>query len=104
MKHMENKRIHTYTVLQIFFFSLIFVVQNIKAISILFPFMTLLCIPARIFFLPKFLEGWELLLLDGEDENIEEWLEAKRDSIMNPDFQPKGSDKKMDKTDEVSDV
>jgi len=43
--------------------------------------MTLLCIPARLFLAPKFLEGWELVLLDGEDEAIEEWIDAKEDSI-----------------------
>jgi uncharacterized integral membrane protein len=95
MRYMEKKRIHRYTFLQIFFFSLIFIVQNIKAISILFPFMTLLCIPARIYFLPKFLEGWELLLLDGEDEDIAEWITAKEESM--------GVTKsKMDITDSIS--
>ena len=39
--------------------------------------MTLLCIPARLYVLPKFLEGWELLLLDGEEEQINEWIEKK---------------------------
>jgi hypothetical protein len=73
-EHIENKQIFKYTCLQIVFFCGIFVVMNIKAISIIFPFMTLICITARLFFLPKFFEGWELLLLDGEDENIEKWL------------------------------
>ena len=45
--------------------------------------MTFLCIPARLFFLPRFFEGWELVLLDGEDEEIEEWIDAKEESIRN---------------------
>ena len=40
--------------------------------------MTFLCIPARMFLLPRFFEGWELNLLDGEDDEIEEWLTLKK--------------------------
>jgi hypothetical protein len=43
--------------------------------------MTLLCIPARLYLFPKFFEGWELLLLDGEDDDIDEWVEAKEASM-----------------------
>jgi hypothetical protein len=39
--------------------------------------MTLMCIPGRLWLLPKFFEGWELMLLDGESEQIEEWIEKK---------------------------
>jgi hypothetical protein len=52
-----------------------FVVPNINAIPIVFPFMTtLLCIPAR-----SLRDASCCCCLDGEDENIEEWLtlEAK---------------------------
>ena len=79
-KYIDKNRIHRYTLLQIVFFCGVFVVQNVQAIAIIFPFMTLLCIPARIWFLPKFLEGWELLLLDGEEEQINEWI-AKKERI-----------------------
>eukprot|EP00525_Craspedostauros_australis_P004445 CAMPEP_0198116212 /NCGR_PEP_ID=MMETSP1442-20131203/10613_1 /TAXON_ID= /ORGANISM="Craspedostauros australis, Strain CCMP3328" /LENGTH=55 /DNA_ID=CAMNT_0043773973 /DNA_START=69 /DNA_END=233 /DNA_ORIENTATION=- len=44
--------------------------------------MTMLCIPGRLFVLPRFLEEWELLLLDGEDEPIEEWKQAKERSVF----------------------
>jgi hypothetical protein len=80
-KHMEGSRVHLYTIMQIVFFSLVFLVQNIKAIAIIFPLMTLLCIPARLFLFPKVFEGWEMLLLDGEDEAIEQWIEAKEESV-----------------------
>lgn len=79
-KYMSKGRIHKYTVLQIVFFCGVFLVQNIKVIAIAFPFMTLLCIPGRLYLLPKFFEGWELLLLDGEEEKIAEWVEAKETS------------------------
>jgi hypothetical protein len=63
----------------------------------------LLCIPARLYFLPKFFEGWELLLLDGEDENIEAWVEAKRARDMGGgDGDNEKTAATMEKTDEVS--
>ena len=66
-----------YTFWQIIFFCGVFVVQNVQAIAIVFPFMTLLCIPGRLFFFPRILECRELLLLDGESEQIEEWIALK---------------------------
>jgi hypothetical protein len=83
---MEKGRVHKYTCFQIVFFLGVFVVMNIKTISIAFPFMTFLCIPTRLFFLPRFFQGWELLLLDGEEERIEEWIQAKNDSIRGFSF------------------
>lgn len=76
-KYMSKDRIHKYTCLEICFFCGVFCVMNIKAISIAFPFMTMLCIPGRLFFLPRFFEGWELVLLDGDDEQIDEWVNAR---------------------------
>jgi hypothetical protein len=73
-RFMEKKRVHLYTVLEMFFFGLVFLVQNFKQISIVFPLMTLLLIPARNYILPMFLEGWELCLLDGDDEEINELI------------------------------
>jgi hypothetical protein len=80
---METKRIHMFTLFQMLFFFGIFVVMNIKAISIAFPFMTFLCIPARLFFLPKFFAGWELTLLDGEEDAIDNWVALKEESLRN---------------------
>jgi hypothetical protein len=76
---MTKARIHKYTLWQIFFFAMVFVVQNISQVAVVFPLMTLLCIPARLYFFPRMFEGWELLLLDGEDEKIKEWVEAKNE-------------------------
>lgn len=55
----------------------VFIVQNTKLIAIVFPFMTLLCIPGRMHVLPKFMKGWELLLLDGYEQEIEDWITIK---------------------------
>lgn len=89
---MRIKRIHMFTCFQIFFFGLVFFVQNYKPIAIAFPFMTLLCIPGRLFLLPKFFENWELCVLDDEDEMIEEWVEAKEQSIRNFQNKTEGAD------------
>jgi len=80
-QYMEKKRIHLFTILQICFFFGVFIVQNTKSIAIIFPFMTLLCIPGRLYLLPKFFEGWELLLLDGENEMIEDWIALKEGTV-----------------------
>jgi len=80
-KYVETKKIHLFTVLEICFFMGVFIVQNTESIAIIFPFMTLLCIPGRLFLLPKFFQGWELLLLDGENEMIEEWIALKEGKV-----------------------
>jgi len=79
-RYMEKKRVHLYTIWQLFFFSLIFIVQNFPSISIIFPMLTLLCIPARMLFLPRIFAGWELELLDGDDTDIARWVELKERS------------------------
>ncbi|KAL7577993.1 hypothetical protein ACA910_007609 [Epithemia clementina (nom. ined.)] len=80
-RYMDKSRVHLYTVWQIVFFGMVFFVQNMSVISIIFPFMTLLCIPARLYFLPRFLEGWEMLLLDGDDLDIKEWVDKKEAAL-----------------------
>merc|ERR1711865_178963 len=45
-----------------------------KKISIAFPLFILLCIPVRIYLLPKIFNDDELILLDGSPEEIEEWI------------------------------
>jgi len=83
LKYMETKRVHYFTVFQIIFFLGVFLVQNTESIAIVFPFMTLLCLPARIFLAPKIFEGWELCLLDGYDDEVNEWLRLKEASMKN---------------------
>ena len=43
-----------------------------------------------LFLASKFFAGWELCLLDGEDKDIEEWLDAKELSMRG--FKPKNND------------
>mmetsp|Transcript_16694 Transcript_16694/g.21809 ORF Transcript_16694/g.21809 Transcript_16694/m.21809 type:complete len:608 (-) Transcript_16694:182-2005(-) len=80
-RYMEKKKIHLYTIFQLLFFGLVFLVQNISAISIIFPLMTLLCIPVRLYLLPRFFEGWEMCLMDGDDVEIDEWIVRKERSM-----------------------
>ena len=55
----------------------VFIEQTTEASVIIFPFITLLCIPGRVFFLCRFFEGWKLLLIDGDTEDIDAWIPAK---------------------------
>jgi uncharacterized integral membrane protein len=89
-KYIERKRVHTYTCIEIFFFALVFVVQNIPQVAVVFPLMTLLCIPARLYLFPKYFAGWELLLLDGEEEEIEEWVALKEGHVTKGDHHEEG--------------
>jgi HCO3- transporter family len=93
--YMEKKRVHLYTVCQLLMFGLIFVVQNIPAISIIFPIMTLLCIPTRMFLFPRIFAGWELELLDGDDDTIAKWIDLKEKS-MTPQGAAEWEDVKKD--------
>ena len=76
--YMQIKRVHLFTFIQAIFFALLYAVKSIKTIAIAFPLMILLCIPARIYLLPKFFSKDELILLDGSPERIEKWI-AKRE-------------------------
>jgi hypothetical protein len=82
---MDKARVHKYTGMQFIFFCGVFIVIHMKAIAIVFPLFTLLCIPARLFLFPRMFAGWELLLLDGEDEDIAEWVEAKENATNSQD-------------------
>lgn len=74
---MKNHRIHLYTVIQILFFGMLYAVKTIKTIAIAFPFFILLCIPVRIYLLPRIFENDELIVLDGTPEEVEGYVEQK---------------------------
>ena len=75
VKNVPINRIHKFTMFQFFFFAIICVVREIKAISIAFPVMVLLCIPARLYVHPRLFSKDELVLLDGSPEEIDRWLQ-----------------------------
>jgi len=72
--HIPINRIHKYTMFQFLFFGIVCVVREVKSISIAFPVMVLMCIPARLYLHPRLFTKDELTLLDGSPEEIETWL------------------------------
>ena len=80
-EYLELYRIHIFTAVQLVFFIMLYIVKNVKTIAIAFPVMILLCIPARIFLLPKIFTDDELTLLDGAPEAIEAWVSRKRTEL-----------------------
>jgi len=72
--HVSTKSMHMYTGIQLFLFVLLYVIKSIKSIAIAFPIVIALCIPVRIYILPRLFTKDELILLDSEDEKIEEWI------------------------------
>jgi len=67
-------RVHLFTAIELLFFAMLYVVKSFKMIAIAFPIMILLCIPVRIYLLPKIFSEDELILLDGSPEAIERWI------------------------------
>ena len=80
-KHIEPRRIHLYTLIQLALFALLYTVKSVKTIAIAFPIIIAACIPARLFILSKIFTKDELILLDSGDEEIEKWLEKNEDAI-----------------------
>jgi len=70
---MNNNKMRLYTVIQLLLFAVLYVVKSVKSIAIAFPIIIAAFIPFRIFILPKIFTKDELILLDGEDDEIEEW-------------------------------
>lgn len=70
-------RIHKFTAIQLFMFAILYFVKSYKAISISFPLFILLCIPVRLYVLPRIFDDDELTLLDGTPEEIEKWLKEE---------------------------
>ena len=80
-------RVHLFTIIELFFFAMLYFVKSYKKIAIAFPVMILLCIPVRIYLLPKIFSDDELVLLDGSPEDIETWIltETKGIDVDNHD-------------------
>jgi hypothetical protein len=93
-KYMKKKRIHLFTVVELCFFGLVLTVREIKTIAIAFPLMTLMCIPARVYLLPRIFKQWELLLLDGDPNDIASWCE-KKEAAQRGEFAAEAGDDEM---------
>lgn len=77
VEHMEAKKIHTFTAIQLLLFGILYTVKSIKSVAIAFPVIIAACIPIRLYVLPKIFTDGELTVLDGEDSEIEEWVQNK---------------------------
>mmetsp|Transcript_7729 Transcript_7729/g.9667 ORF Transcript_7729/g.9667 Transcript_7729/m.9667 type:complete len:196 (+) Transcript_7729:1-588(+) len=73
-KHTDTNTMRLYTGIQLFFFLLLYVVKSIKMIAIAFPVVIAICIPVRLYILPKFMTHNELVLLDGDDDEIKKYI------------------------------
>ena len=67
-QYMKPWRMHLFTLIQLFFFALLYAVKSIKAIAIAFPICIMACIPVRLYLLPKIFTRDELILLVGGGE------------------------------------
>mmetsp|Transcript_8333 Transcript_8333/g.10970 ORF Transcript_8333/g.10970 Transcript_8333/m.10970 type:complete len:120 (+) Transcript_8333:3-362(+) len=76
-QYMETKKMHGYTVIQLSLFAILYAVKSTKTIAIAFPIVIAACIPIRLFVLPKLFTEGELIVIDGEDHEIKQWIEKK---------------------------
>ena len=76
-QHMETKRMHMFTCIQIFLFVSLLVFRSVKTIAIAFPIIIKLCIPVRMYILPKIFSNEELIMIDTDEETVRQYLEYK---------------------------
>jgi len=69
---------HYFTLIQLFFFALLYVVKSIKAIAIAFPIIIAACIPVRLYLLPKIFTRDELILIDSDPNTVKMWIENRQ--------------------------
>lgn len=78
-QYMKANRIHLFTIIQLSLFVLLYTVKAIKAIAIAFPLIIALCIPVRLYLLPRIFSEEELIMLDGTDKSIQNYLKTKEE-------------------------
>ena len=91
-QYMEPKRMHYFTLIQIFLFMCLLVFRSISAIAIAFPIIIKLCIPVRMYLLPRWFSTEELIMIDTDDETVQAYLAYKENK--------EGGGKKMMKMEE----
>ncbi|KAL7524731.1 hypothetical protein ACHAXR_001809 [Thalassiosira sp. AJA248-18] len=73
-QYMKPKRMHLFTAIQLFSFALLYTVKSIKTIAIAFPILIALCIPLRLYALPKIFTEDELVLIDSDPKTVKTWI------------------------------
>jgi len=68
------------TGIQFGLFAMLYVIKSIKAIALAFPIIIALCIPVRIYLLPRLFDQETLVLLDGDEADIDAVLAKKTDA------------------------
>jgi hypothetical protein len=76
-EHMNHNRMRMFTIIQLGLFGLLYAVKSIKPIAIAFPIIIALCIPVRVYVLPKIFTEEELVLLDTDDETVKKMFAEK---------------------------
>jgi len=64
------KRMHMFTVIQLFMLVLMWIVKDIKVITIVFPLVIVSCVPIRLYILPRMFKEDELIFLDSDEDMI----------------------------------
>jgi hypothetical protein len=72
--YMKPKRVHLFTIIQLSIFVLLYCVISVQTVSIIFPIIIALCIPFRTYFLPKLFTDEELVMIDGDEAQVQKWL------------------------------
>lgn len=70
-------QMHKFTLIQLVLFAILFAVKSIKEIAIAFPVIIALCVPIRMYLLPKYFTEQELNALDNASEEQEPEEKAK---------------------------
>lgn len=84
-QYVARKAMAKYTFYQLALFILLYVVKSIKSIAIAFPVIIALCVPVRSYFMPKQFTPEELILLDGDDDEIADLIKSLDDSSSEND-------------------
>ena len=80
---MQIKKIHAYTILQVFLAIVVFTCKLLPFVQVGFPILLIFCVPLRIYILPKFytaseLEAVSLQLLDFSISDFPRKLQVKQ--------------------------
>jgi hypothetical protein len=73
----RKRTIHAYTVIQLGVFALLYVLKSVKSVAITFPLVIAACIPIRRYLLPRLFAERDLLLLDGDEAELEKIVQAE---------------------------
>ena len=68
--HVSPQKMHIFTGIQLALFLTLYIIKSIKTIAIAFPVIIAICIPIRMYVLPKIFGKDELEFLDGDDDKI----------------------------------